>query len=603
MPINNKFANRMQYFRRREEKQMKLFNRLSNIRMFVFLIGAGITSLCFSKTASLYGYVALCVSLILFCYFVFQHQKIARDLKKIGCKIEINKKYLSRMDGNWTDFTESGHEFIDPNHPYTSDLDIFGVKSLFQWINITHTFFGRKALKDLLAAPEKDVQLIQNRQKAVIELSEKDSFVEELQCVGMLAAEVKNNPASLIAYAEDSSRLCKRKWLKSILYLLPAATILMLTLFFCNVPISIYIPLTLIIIQMIVTAIGFSSNSLTLYTVHQFKENVEAFHHFIQLIEKENFQDEYLIQLQANLICDAKKSASFQIKRLNKIVTACELRYNFISFCLMNFLLLWDFHCVFALETWKKENGNLIKNWLQTIGQFEALASLGVISQIHPQWSFPIFAELNLLFSAVEVGHPLIVEAKSVRNNIEVNNNICIITGSNMSGKTTLLRTIGINLVLAYSGAPVCASKLECSIMDIFTSMRISDDLNSGISTFYAELLRIKMIIDFSHNKQNMIFLIDELFRGTNSRDRIIGATSVLKNLNKNWIIGLISTHDFELCNLENETDDKIVNYHFTESYTNNEIRFDYKLRSGRCTTTNAKYLMKMVGIDLHDSE
>ena len=170
-----------------------------------------------------------------------------------------------------------------------------------------------------------------------------------------------------------------------------------------------------------------------------------------------------------------------------------------------------------------------------------------------------------------------------------------------MSGKTTLLRTIGINLVLAYCGAPVCASSLECSLMDIYTSMRISDDLSSGISTFYAELLRIKMMIDVSHKKQDMIFLIDELFRGTNSRDRIIGATSVLKNLNKNWIIGLISTHDFELCNLENETGSKIVNYHFTENYVDNEIHFDYKLRHGRCTTTNAKYLMKMVGIELYD--
>jgi hypothetical protein len=593
----------MHHFRSQEEKQIKLFNRLSNIRILVFLIGAGITSFCFAKAASLFGYVTLCISLILFSYFVFQHQKIAKDLKKIRCKIAINEQYLSRMDGNWTGFTENGQEFMDSNHPFTSDLDIFGEKSLFQWINITHTFFGRKILKDLFAVPEKDVQLIKRRQRAVIELSEKDSFIEELQCIGMLAAEVKNNPASLIDYAEDSSQLCKYKWLKSILYLLPAATILTLALFFCNVPISIYVPLVLIIIQMVVTAIGFSRNSLALYTVHQFKENVEAFYSFIQLIEKENFQAEYLTQLQAHLVCNAKTSASFQIKRLDKIATACELRYNFISFCLMNFLLLWDFHCVFALEAWKKQNGKLIKTWLQTIGQFEACASLGVILQIHPQWSFPGFTEQSLLFSAVDMGHPLIIEAKSVRNNIEANNTIGIITGSNMSGKTTLLRTIGINLVLAYSGAPVCASKLECSIMDIFTSMRISDDLTSGISTFYAELLRIKMIIDFSHNKQDMIFLIDELFRGTNSRDRIIGAISVLKNLNTNWIIGFISTHDFELCNLQKETAGKVVNYHFTESYVNNEIQFDYQLRSGRCTTTNAKYLMKMVGIELYDSE
>jgi DNA mismatch repair ATPase MutS len=602
MPINHKFANRLQDYKKQEKKQKKLFNRTSNIRMFVFLAGAGITSFCFFKAESLYGYSALFLSLILFGYFVFKHQKIARELKKIGCKIEINKKYLSRMDGSWIGFTDDGKEFIDPNHPYASDLDLFGPKSLFQWVNIAYSFAGRKVLRNLLAAPDKDIPFIKRRQNAVTELAGKDSFVEKLQCIGMLAAEIKNAPDSLIAYAEDSSQLYKQKWLQRMFYIVPGATILMIALFLCDIPISIYVPLTLIMMQMMITAIGFSKNALTLYTVHQFKEKIEAFHHFIQLIEKEKFQDEYLRQLQSDLYYGGK-SASLQIKNLERIVTAIELRYNFISFCFMNFLLLWDFHCVFELETWKRHNGKLIRNWLQTIGEFEAIASLGVILQIHPQWSFPSFVEQNLSFSAVNMGHPLIVEDKCVRNNIEMKNNICVITGSNMSGKTTLLRTIGINLVLAYCGAPLCASKMECSIMDLFTSMRINDDLNSGISTFYAELLRIKMIIDFSHKKQNMIFLIDELFRGTNSRDRIIGATSVVKNLNKDWIIGLISTHDFELCNLEKETGGKIVNYHFTESYVNNEIQFDYTLRSGRCTTTNAKYLMKMVGIELYDSE
>ena len=396
MLINNNFTNRLQYFRSQEEKQKKLFNKISNIRMFVFLIGVGITSACFVKAASFYGYSALLVSLILFSYFVFKHQKIARELKKIICKIEINEKYLSRMDGSWTGFTEIGQEFIDPSHPYSSDLDIFGEKSLFQWINVAYTFYGRKALKNLLAAPEKNVTLVKRRQNAVAELTKKDFFVEELQCIGMLAAEIKNNPDNLIAYAEDSSQLCKRKWLKSIFYILPATTILTIILFLCNIPISIYIPLTLIIIQMVITAIGFSKNSLTLYMLHQFKVKIEAFHQFIQLIEQEKFQDEYLMQLQSALISDGK-SASLQIKRLEKIVTASELRYNFISFCLMNFLLLWDFHCVFTLEAWKKQSGILIREWLKTIGQFEAIASLGVISQIHPPMELSCICKKGLI--------------------------------------------------------------------------------------------------------------------------------------------------------------------------------------------------------------
>ncbi|MDF2634018.1 MAG: mismatch repair protein MutS domain protein [Pelosinus sp.] len=599
MPINS-FLSRLQYFKKQEDQRKNLFNRISNIRILVFLIGAGITSLCFFKADSLDGYLALLASLITFIFFVLKHQRIERELKKIRCKIEINEKYLSRLDGSWTSFKENGQEFVDPTHSYTGDLDIFGEKSLFQWINIAHTFYGKKTLKEFLATPEKDTRLLNFRQQGIKELAEKDDFVEELQCLGMLSQEIKNSPDTIISYAESPSQLFQGKWLKSIFYILPVATILSLTLYLCEVPIPTFIPLNLLIIQMALTAIGFKRNSLALNAVHNFKENADTFNQFIGLIEKEKFQSEHLTQLQSDLLNDAKP-ASLRIRHLERIVSASELRHNIISFSVMNFLLLWDFHCVFALEAWKKENGKLIRNWLHIIGQFEAMASLGVILQLHPQWSFPVFVEQGLFFSAVDMGHPLIVDANSVRNNIDMSNTICVITGSNMSGKTTLLRTIGINLVLAYCGAPVCASKLECSIMNIYTSMRINDDLNSGISTFYAELLRIKMMIDFSHKHQDMIFLIDELFRGTNSRDRIIGATSVLKNLNKDWIIGLISTHDFELCNLEKNTDGKIVNFHFTESYSNNEIKFDYKLRNGRCTTTNAKYLMKMVGIELSD--
>jgi DNA mismatch repair ATPase MutS len=177
------------------------------------------------------------------------------------------------------------------------------------------------------------------------------------------------------------------------------------------------------------------------------------------------------------------------------------------------------------------------------------------------------------------IGHPLIREEECVRNDFVLEKGACVITGSNMSGKTTLLRTVGINLVLAYAGAPVFAERLECGLMDVFTSMRVHDDLGSGISTFYAELLRVKKIIDHSHQEIPMIFLIDEIFIGTNSPDRITGARSVLKNLNRKWIIGLISTHDFELCELEQENRMKIKNYHFTEKYAGNEIKFDYKLK------------------------
>ena len=200
-------------------------------------------------------------------------------------------------------------------------------------------------------------------------------------------------------------------------------------------------------------------------------------------------------------------------------------------------------------------------------------------------------------FNFEDLRHPLIVEEKGIGNDLGVEGNTCIITGSNMSGKTTFLRSIGVNLALAYAGAPVVAKQFTTSYMEVFTSMRIEDRVDEGISTFYAELLRIKEMIEYSERHLPMLTLIDEIFKGTNSADRILGATETIKKLGKPWLNVMVTTHDFELCNLAGEGKRKVVNYHFEEYYEDNQIRFDYKLKNGRCKTTNAKYLLRMVGI------
>lgn len=219
------------------------------------------------------------------------------------------------------------------------------------------------------------------------------------------------------------------------------------------------------------------------------------------LVEKGNFSDDYLSELQANLL-EQGEAASKQIKNLGKIVDAVAIRFNPLIHIVFNNVLFWDYHCAFSLEKWKKLSGSSLRKWIETLGMFEALSSMALIAQLNQASCYPEFEEKGPFIAAKEMGHPLISAAKRVNNELVIENQICVITGSNMSGKTTLLRTTGVNLVLAYAGAPVCAKKFRCSLMDIFTSMRISDDLNSGISTFYAELLRIKMIIDYARQNQ-----------------------------------------------------------------------------------------------------
>ena len=251
-----------------------------------------------------------------------------------------------------------------------------------------------------------------------------------------------------------------------------------------------------------------------------------------------------------------------------------------------------------ALESLKKKSGKLIKTWLDTIGEFEALSSLSNLRYDNPDWTFPKITDKPYYIRARDMGHPLITENR-VCNDLKIDGptRALLITGSNMSGKSTYLRTAGINLVLAYAGGPVCAKEFHCNIFYIYTCMRVSDNLEKNISSFYAELLRIKEIVDES-KRSKVFFLLDEIFKGTNSHDRHEGAKILIKRLLDNNAIGLISTHDLELGVLERESSGKVRNYHFKEYYKNREIHFDYKLNPGISTTRNAMYLIKMVGIN-----
>ena len=254
---------------------------------------------------------------------------------------------------------------------------------------------------------------------------------------------------------------------------------------------------------------------------------------------------------------------------------------------------------IHLLEKWKKSSGKGLERRLDVVGEWEALMSLATLSFIYPDGTFPKFVPSNTpVFRAKEIGHPLIPENRIVRNDFSLDKGCCLITGSNMSGKTTLLRTVGINCILAYTGAVVPAASLELTAMRIGASMRIEDNLGEGVSTFYAELLKIERIVKLAQSDTPLLYLIDEIFRGTNSRDRTDGAWIVLKKLNKPSIIGLMSTHDYELCKMNDNHEVNLSYAHFSEYYDDDGLHFDYKLKEGMSTETNAKYLMKLVGID-----
>lgn len=592
------FEERYKKYEELEAAKAKQANNLSNLRLLVFLFGLAVSVLTFIKVGFLVGTLTALTSLTVFIYYIVKHSRVSKELAGLKCKSEINRMYMERLHSGWTAFSDCGSEFTDVSHQYADDLDIFGPKSLFQWINTANTYFGRLTLRNLLASPDKGAASIKQRQEAVKELVWKLDYCQELQSEGMQAKGVSEDPEKLLKYTETHSGNYTKKAFINIFYVLTFILVLSFVLWSLGAPVPLFVPVLLLTLQMVIFAAGYRKNSMICSTVYGMRKHLGAYTNLLVRIEKEDFRNDYLNELKKKLFTSTV-SSSASLKKLEGIVNAVDLKFSTVLYFLLNIIFLWDYHCAFALEEWKEQYGRNIRSWLETVGEMEALSSLAVVGHLHPEWAWPVLSEGAPGFNAGKIGHPLIREDECVRNDFVLRKGACVITGSNMSGKTTLLRTVGINLVLAYAGAPVFAEKLGCGIMDVFTSMRVNDDLSGGISTFYAELLRVKKIIDYSHTELPMIYLIDEIFMGTNSPDRITGARSVLKNLSRNWIIGLISTHDFELCELEQEKRINVENYHFTEKYVNNEIKFDYKLKPGRSTTTNAKYLMRMVGIDL----
>ncbi len=580
----------------REESRLKAQNeRFIRLRLWIFVIGAALAGMLYYKKMMLPALVALLVATVLFIIVVVVHQGTKRGLRRCQALIGFYGDFLKRISGEWTSFPDDGAEFLIANHPFSADLNIFGPKSLFQMLNLTHTFKGRQRLSQLLGEPEKSKAAIEERQSAVDELSKKLDFAEELALRGLMHRKSAKNPAAFIQEIKKESRVAPLLHHPALILSLPAVTLLSALLAGRALPGLYFVLLSGLVLQLLLFAWSYKTVFPVLGMVHQYKNELKTYEQLIELIEGESFTSPYLKALKEKLRgeCDA----AAEIKGLVVLSDYIDFKYSPFLYFFLNVLFLWDLHLFNRLNAWKRRNGEKIDGWLTVLGEYEALMSLAALAMATPVTTYPLIREKGPWFEASGLGHPFIDYKKRVPNEVALKG-IDIITGSNMSGKTTLLRTVGINLVLAYAGAPVCATSLSASLMSLFTSMRNTDDLSEGVSTFYAELLRIKEIVSFSKEGQEMLFLIDEIFKGTNSKDRIEGAKMVLRGLNKPWAIGMISTHDYELCDLEREDTQRFANYHFTEGYVNQQIYFDYKLHQGRCRTSNARYLMKMVGLD-----
>lgn len=554
------------------------------------------------------------LGVILFAIACLFHNRYIEKVRHEEGLIRIDENNIKRRNGEWQEFPDVGKEYADYNHDYAMDLDIAGSKSLFQFLNSTHTYYGRAAFsKDLLNAGYTGKE-IADRQKAIAELSSDYDFSCEVE-YRFSNIGVDTDFPGLIEELKRKDLFFKKRWLRYVLYASQLLTIAAIFYgIFANTGNKWVLAGIMLSTQILLCILGGRKIKNYIGILYQAACKIDSYNPVIEeILEREFVSDKMKdVQKQAEI-------SSLAVRKLSYIFQNIGQCHNGIMKMILDAFFLWSYKNAMDLESWKQKYGDSIEECFIALGELESLLSFANLPRVCEGVCLPEYTEKENYIEAEGLGHPLIGNDNRICNDVTLCRQIFIISGSNMSGKTTFMRTVGINLILAFAGSFVCAKKMSFSKVRVVTSMRIVDNLKEETSTFYAELKRIKKIIDWARQDSNTLFLIDEIFRGTNSEDRMKGAEGVLKELRKCKASGMITTHDLEICQLaeeqcdnresddreqdgdtafsEQDSDPDIVNYSFCETYQGDKIYFDYRMKKGKSTTTNGEYLLRQIGI------
>ncbi|MCI5636558.1 MAG: DNA mismatch repair protein MutS [Sarcina ventriculi] len=575
------------------EKLNRNYNSISLLRILTVISAIFFEVFCYTRRDLFFGIVLFVLHIILFLFLVKIHEKIYINKERVKGFIELNKKEIERINGKWKSFDDKGEEYLDLKHPFINDLDIFGKNSLFQWVNNTKTTYGRESLKNLMMfnnLPRREEIL--ERQSSLKELADKIDFRQEL--TSTLKSDKNKNDETFIGDWVKENDKKHIKFFDLIRIGMPIINVLVIILIIFGIGEWIDILVTLGISYYLLKFID-SDVKKGLIIFEDLKYKIKTYVKAIKIIENEEFKSSELNKLKS-IFKDSNSLASEDLLELEKITSWLYDRHN-AFYIILNCLFLWDYQMIKKLEKWKYKNKDKFNTYMECLGQFEAMSSLSTLVFNNPLWEVPNITDSVL--SGKDLTHPLLGD-EAVGNDfyMDKNTRVLLITGSNMSGKSTFLRTVGFNMILSYLGLNVPAKEFNVPIFNIYTCMRTGDDLENNISSFYSEILRVKGIVDGTKRNERIFFLLDEIFKGTNSIDRHEGAVVLINQLLKGDTLGLVSTHDLELCDME-KNNDFVSNYYFKEYYKNNKIMFDYKIRQGVSKTRNAKYLMKMAGIDI----
>jgi hypothetical protein len=566
---------------------------ISTARLIVFLIGAVLAWL--SLVQGRFSPAWLALPVIVFALLLVRHERAIRARRLAERAADLYTQGIARLEDRWTGSGIDGTRFVDENHPYAADLDLFGRGSLFELLCTARTRAGEETLASWLTAPS-DPETIRARQEAVIELRPRIDLRERLALTGS-DVRAALHPEALTAWGRATPGLQSAgiRITAAVLALFNVAALIGWgTTGIGPMPFVALLILSQLFYFTLSRRIG-----PVIAAVEGAGKDLDVFARLLAIIERESVSGRRLVELRSALDTGGAPPSK-RVAQLDRLIDLLDAQRN-MMFAPIAWVLLWPIHMAYAIEAWRARTGPALGGWIAAAGEYEALCSLAGYSYEHPSDTFPEIVAGEPCFDGEALGHPLLPASRCVRNDVSMGakEKLWIVSGSNMSGKSTMLRTIGTSAVLAQAGAPVRARRLALTPLAVGASIRIVDSLQGGSSRFYAEITQLRRIVDLASGERPLLYLLDEILHGTNSHDRRIGAEAVVRALVERGAIGLVTTHDLALARIADELAPRAANVHFEDHLENGKMTFDYRLHPGVVKKSNALELMRAVGLEV----
>ena len=598
MNPKNHYTERLSLTKGQLQQVKKQIFRISMLRLTLFIAGVAGIYFFFSQTPLLI--VCICLTFLPLFILVKIHNRFFIRKEWLETQARIIQEELQALSGDYSSF-EDGKEYVNPEHPYSFDLDIFGRRSLFQSINRTCTFFGKDRLAKWLQNHLHEKTSIEKRQEMVREISEHTLFREQFRVAGLVHHGQSSDAEKIQAWSQSPAQYLHAGWVKAFIWGVPVINSLLLitsligwTSFSClGLSFGIFLVLSFGIIK---------RATYIQETYGKQLKSLNGYARLIALAKAEDWKSAGMLELMERFNLNGQSPVQ-ALQQLSKELDRLDLRNNQFLYVLLEGSIFFQLQEIVRIERWKVRYGQHISEWLETVGELDALCSLGTFAYNHPQYTYPELTEKPFYFLATQMGHPLMPVSQCVKNDATIPSRpfFLIITGANMAGKSTYLRTIGVNYLLACVGAPVCCERLKLHPNQLITSLRTSDSLSDNESYFFAELKRLKRIIDLLNQGQQLFIILDEILKGTNSMDKQKGSFDLIRQFMQMKANGIIATHDLLLGSLTKQFPEEIRNYCFEADIKDNELTFSYKLREGVAQNMNACFLMKKMGIILQE--